>query len=268
VLIDWFTILAQIINFLILMFLLRRFLYRPIISAMQERESLIKERLEGAEQKRLQAEEEHQHSQAKNQELHEHFERKQQQAEEEVQAWRKQALQSARQEVDATLQEWRKSIRQEKDSFNTELRRFVVQQTYAVAGQAIRDLADASLEERMVSVFLSQLEKGEIDLSKLKKSDGITLRSTFEFSPELRQQVQSELGAHFRDNISLHFETDPDLTAGIELATQGGYQVAWNLRRYLEALEDELDSQFQQALYAPKIASDSALRPRSGQAED
>lgn len=267
-LIDWFTILAQIINFLILMFLLRRFLYRPIISAMQERESLIKERLEGAEQKRLQAEEEHQHSLAKNQELHEHFERKQQQAEEEVQAWRKQALQSARQEVDATLQEWRKSIRQEKDSFNTELRRFVVQQTYAVAGQAIRDLADAPLEERMVEVFLSQLNKGEIDLSKLKKSShGITMRSAFEFPPKLQEQVQKELQTHLGKDLSLRFETDPDLTAGIELVAQDGYQVAWNLRRYLEALEDELDSQFQQALYAPKIASDSALRPRSGQAE-
>ena len=256
---DWFTVSAQIVNFLILMFLLRRFLYRPIINAMQDREKLVRERLEAAEQKRLEAEEERQGYQTKNQELRQHFEQKQGQAEEEVQTWRKQALQIARQEVDATLQEWRKSIQQEKDSFSTELRRFAVQQTYAVAGQAIRDLADTSLEERMVDVFLSQLDKGEIDLSKLKNSTGdITLRSAFEFPLKLQEQVRWELQAHFGKDLSLRFETDPDLTAGIELAAQDGHQVAWNLRRYLEALEDELDSQFQQASHGSKTASNSA----------
>jgi F-type H+-transporting ATPase subunit b len=267
VLFDWFTVFAQIVNFLILMFLLRRFLYRPIINAMQERERLVRERLEGAEQKHLEAEEERQRYQAKNQELREHFEQKQMQAEDEVQAWRKEALHEARQELDATLQEWRKSIQQEMDSFKTELRRFAVQQTYAVAGKAIRDLADTSLEERMVGVFLSQLGKGEIDVSKLENSGGITLRSAFEFPPKLREQVQKELSVHFGDNTSLQFETDPDLTAGIELAAQDGHQVAWNLRRYLDALEDELDSQFQQISRDPKPAPDSALRHGSGQAE-
>jgi F-type H+-transporting ATPase subunit b len=258
VLFDWFTVFAQIVNFLILMFLLRRFLYGPIINAMENRERLVKERLEAAEQKSLEAEEERQGYQTKNQELREHFEQKQGQAEEEVQAWRKDALQSARQEVDATLQEWRKSIRQEKDSFNTELRRFAVQQTYAVAGQAIRDLADTSLEERIVDVFLSQLNKGEIDLSKLKNSaDGIILRSAFEFPLKLQEQVQKELQVHLGKDLSLRFETDPDLTAGIELAARDGHQVAWNLRRYLEALEDELDAQFQQLSHNSKPASDS-----------
>lgn len=238
---DWFTVFAQIVNFLILVFLLRKFLYGPIVNTMQERERLVMERIESAEQKEHEAVEERKRFQAKNQELADHFEQKQQQAEEEVQAWRKEALHAARQEVDVTLQEWRKSVRQEKDSFNTELRRFAVQQTYAVAGKAIRDLADTSLEERMVGVFLLQLKKGEVDLSKLKQSDGVTLRSAFDFSEELREQVQKELSANLGKVISLKFATDPDLTAGIELA----------------ALEDELDSQFQQVTHDSKPASDS-----------
>jgi F-type H+-transporting ATPase subunit b len=258
VLFDWFTVFAQIVNFLILVFLLRKFLYGPIVDTMQERERLVMERIESAERKQLEAKEERQRYQALNQELREHFEQKQKQAEEEVQAWRREALHKARQEVDATLQEWRKSVRQEMDSFKTELRRFTVKQTYAVAGKAIRDLADTSLEERMVGAFLSQLKKGEVDLSKLKKSDGITLRSAFEFPSNLREQVQKELSAHLEDDVSLKFETDPDLTAGIELAAQDGHQVAWNLRRYLDALEDELDSQFQQISHDAKSASDSA----------
>ena len=253
---DWFTVFAQILNFLILVFLLRRFLYGPIVNTMQERERLVKERIENAEKKEHEAAAERKRYQALNQELREHFEQKQRQAEEEVQAWRKEALHTARQQVDAALQEWRKSVRQEMDSFKTELRRFSVQQTYAVAGKAIRDLADASLEERMVGVFLSQLKSGGVDLSKLKKSDGVTLRSAFEFPSQLRDQVQKAIGAHLDDDISLKFEITPDLAAGIELAAQDGHQVTWNLRRYLDALEDELDSQFQKVTHDTKPTSD------------
>ncbi len=57
-LIDWFTVFAQIINFLILVFLLKRFLYEPIISAMDEREEKIALRMQAAEQKRNEAEQE------------------------------------------------------------------------------------------------------------------------------------------------------------------------------------------------------------------
>ncbi len=48
-LINWFTVLAQIVNFLILVYLLKRFLYGPIIRAMQEREKKIARRLQDAE---------------------------------------------------------------------------------------------------------------------------------------------------------------------------------------------------------------------------
>jgi F-type H+-transporting ATPase subunit b len=268
VLFDWFTVVAQIVNFLILVFLLRKFLYGPIVHAMQERERLVKERIEGVERKQLEAEEQRQRYQALNEELREHFEQKQRQAEEQVQAWRKESLHTARQEVDATLQEWRRAVRREMDSFKTELRRFAVQQTFAVAGKAIRDLANASLEERMVSVFLEQLKGGEVDLSELKRSDSVSLRSAFELPSPLRERMQKELRVHLGSDVELKFETDPQLTAGIELAGGDGRQVAWNLRRYLDGLEDELGRQFHQITRDSGPALDSALRQGSGQAED
>lgn len=47
-LINWFTVFAQIINFLILIWLLKRFLYGPIIKAMEERERKIASVMEQA----------------------------------------------------------------------------------------------------------------------------------------------------------------------------------------------------------------------------
>lgn len=37
-LIDWFTVIAELVNFLILVWLLKRFLYEPVLKAIDERE--------------------------------------------------------------------------------------------------------------------------------------------------------------------------------------------------------------------------------------
>lgn len=49
--IDWITVIAQIVNFLILAWLLKRFLYQPVINAMDQREQLVMQRLTEAEQR-------------------------------------------------------------------------------------------------------------------------------------------------------------------------------------------------------------------------
>ena len=48
-LIDWFTVSAQIVNFLILVWLLQRFLYRPILDAIDAREQRVAAALTKAE---------------------------------------------------------------------------------------------------------------------------------------------------------------------------------------------------------------------------
>ena len=46
-LIDWFTVGAQALNFLILIWLLKRFLYRPVLAAIEARGDLLLARLDG-----------------------------------------------------------------------------------------------------------------------------------------------------------------------------------------------------------------------------
>ena len=57
-LINWFTVAAQIVNFLILAVLLKRFLYGPIVRAMAAREERIASEMAAAAQKRREAEQE------------------------------------------------------------------------------------------------------------------------------------------------------------------------------------------------------------------
>jgi len=47
--IDWIIILAQIVNFLIILYILKRFVYKPVFKIFKQREELIKESIKKAE---------------------------------------------------------------------------------------------------------------------------------------------------------------------------------------------------------------------------
>jgi F-type H+-transporting ATPase subunit b len=249
VLFDWFTIIAQIFNFLILMFLLRRFLYRPILNAMAAREERIAKLLEEAERKRREAEEERGRFAAKNEDWQATYQERKREMEVSLEDWRKEALRDARQQVDHTLKNWVNTIEDQKERFRVDLNQFAVRQTYAVARRAMHDLAGEDLETLMVNAFLENLKSQDLNIEQLtngsaQANDGVLkLRSAFELSSSLKLQLQQSFQQYFDTELDLQYETSPQLISGIELIRENGYTTAWNLKRYLEILQDELDQQ-------------------------
>ena len=65
-LIDWFTVIAQVINFLVLVVLLKRFLYKPILDAIDQREKRIASALAEADAQKVEAKKEREKFQEKN----------------------------------------------------------------------------------------------------------------------------------------------------------------------------------------------------------
>src|ERR1019366_7787177 len=65
-LIDWFTVGAQVLNFLILVWLLKRFLYKPILNAIDAREKRIAAELADADAKKADARKDRDEFQGKN----------------------------------------------------------------------------------------------------------------------------------------------------------------------------------------------------------
>ena len=68
-LIDWFTVAAQALNFLILVWLLKRFLYKPILNAIDAREKRIATELADADAKKAEARQERDEFNRKNKEF-------------------------------------------------------------------------------------------------------------------------------------------------------------------------------------------------------
>ena len=267
---DWFTIIAQIINFLILVALLKRFLYGPIVRAMDRREAEISSRLNVASEKTAEAEKERARYEGLASELAGNRDAMLTKARDEVAALRQSLLENARQEVDRNRSQWQESFRREQASFLLALRRHVSQEVCAVAHQVVTEMADASLEERMAICLerrireLDETERAKLAAHFLLAGQEIVVRSAFEMNPEARKTifgalhdltvVAAETGgysgsgdhdpclpveADVAGSGGVRFEVEPALVCGIEIVS-GGRSLAWNLEEYLDEMEQRL----------------------------
>lgn len=242
--IDWFVFLAQIVNFLILVYLLKRFLYGRIVQAMDRRENMIVSRFEEAERLRKEAEAQAAFYEDKNRALAEKQEELINQMVQAAEAKKKELLEKARADVDALKMRWQETLRKEKESFLLDLSQRVGKQTYAVARQILAAMADEELEEKMAKVFIRKLQAMSEEEKKrleeaVKQSGGrVVVQSAFPLSPAIQEEIRSffvrgDLGV----TPELRFEILEDAVAGIEMRTHG-YKLAWSIGDYLENLEE------------------------------
>lgn len=245
--IDWFTLVAQIVNFLILLLLLRRFLYGPIIETMDKREQKISARLQEAEEMRGEAEQQAERYRRQRQELEAQREEQLAQIRQEVGARRKELLDDAHQEIQEKKQDWQTALRRGQDAFLQNLRQRLGREAGEIARRALLDLADVQVERRMVDLFETRIgeleadEKAEISASIQGSGGEIVIRSAFELPAQAQQAITDAVQEHLLNGEGLHprFETSPDLIAGVQLQA-AGYEVAWSMRDYLDHLEEQI----------------------------
>jgi F-type H+-transporting ATPase subunit b len=250
VLIDWFTIVAQIINFLILLWLLKRFLYKPIMNAMNEREKKITHRLTDAERAQAEAKDMAEQYRQRTAELENQRASLIQEARNEADSLRKDLLHQARQEVDEVQERWHRSIQQEKEAFLRDLYQRASQQTYEIARKALSDLANKDLETHVVENFLLKLkdlgakDRTSLESALVETGGVIIIRSAFEIPPDLREKLISHIESVASNGYQVHFEKFPEVICGIELKL-GGKKISWSLSSYLEILHENLSEALQ-----------------------
>lgn len=240
-LINWFTVGAQIVNFAILILLLKRFLYGPIMRAMQEREKMIARRLEAAESKRKEARQRSEELEKEKRELTQAKEQILSEAKETVAAWKEKELEQIREQIRRMRQAWVDSVEQDKQAFIQQLKRNVTCQTLMVSRKAICDLAGEDLERLAVKRFAEQIRKAVDEGRRLVSaiSGTVTVNSGFEMDPGQREELTQALKSHFPSIQMVQFDVNRAIGFGIELMA-GDWKVGWNLAVYLKRLEDEI----------------------------
>jgi F-type H+-transporting ATPase subunit b len=241
-LIDWFTVGAQALNFIILVWLLKRFLYKPILDAVDAREKRIAAELGDADAKRAEAQKERDEFQRKNEEFDQQRTALLSKATDEAKAERQRLLDDARKAADVLSAKRQEALRSDANTLNQAIRRRTQQEVFAIARKALTDLATASLEERMSEAFTRRLvmidgkAKEKIAAAVKTASGPAVVRSAFDLPEEQRAAIKKALNETFLAEVNVRFETAPDLISGIELTTNG-QKIAWSIADYLASLE-------------------------------
>ena len=241
-LIDWFTVGAQALNFLILVWLMKRFLYKPILNAIDAREKRVAAELADAAAKKAEAQKESDEFRKKNEEFDSQRAAILGKAVDEAKSERERLLDEARKAADAWSAKRADALKNEATSLNQAIARRTQQEVFAIARKALTDLATTSLEERLGEVFTRRLRemdgKTKESLAQALKStaDPAVIRSAFDLPAGQRAAIQNALNETFSAEVHVRFETAPDLIGGIELTTNG-QKIAWTIADYVASLE-------------------------------
>jgi F-type H+-transporting ATPase subunit b len=239
--INWFTFAAQIINFLILLALLRRFLYGPVVRAVAQRQEMMAAEFGAATAK---AEAEAASLRAQRQELEIHKEDLFDQAAVEASDRRPRMIKDARDEVEEMQNRWYTAVEQERALFLHGLRMRVGEQVARLTQRALADLAHIELEQAMVAVMLAQLERvtasaASTDGAVPGPNGAAVVCTAYPLPTHLQAQVARALSAD-TGGAAPRFMTDAGLICGIEIQLPHR-RLAWNIRDYLQGLESELE---------------------------
>ena len=244
--IDWVTIAAQAFNFLLLVWLMKRFLYKPILNAIDAREKKIAETIADAEQKEAAAQAEHQLYLQKNEELQRHRTEQMSQAAREADAHRLQLLEEAENEASHLRARRKEMLAQDAQRTYKEIGVRIREEVFAVARKALADLSSTTLEERVNEEFIRRIRDLDGDskrhMAKTLSASGepALVNSAFGLSGEQREHLRNAVSEALSMDVVLEFKTVPDLIGGIELVL-GGYKVAWNVADYITSLEDSVN---------------------------
>lgn len=249
-LIDWFTVGAQVLNFIILVWLMRRFLYQPVLDAIAAREKKIAKQLADAAKTKKEAHQQQDEFQQKNHDFDEQRDDLMRKARESAKAERERLQAEARQAAEAASVTRAKSLLTEAKHLRDELTHQTQQQVFDIARRVLDDLAAVSLEHRACEVFIQRLKSSEgkaleplgAALKGTSAGEPALLRTAFELPEKQRADLQAAIDTLFGQAIPLQFETAPELVSGIELSAQG-QKLAWSISDYLGTLSAKLEDQ-------------------------
>jgi F-type H+-transporting ATPase subunit b len=244
--IDGFTMGMQVLNFLILVWLMRRFLYKPVLRAIDEREKRIASRLAGAEAGKAEALKESESFRQKNEAFEQARTALLNKARADADAERLRLFGQAREAAEAFSLKHRETMESDMRNLHDAIRLRIQKDVLAIARKVLKDLAGESLEAHLTEAFIRRLHDLDgpskaLVADALNQGPGsVLVQSAFDLSQDQRRLIQEAMDEAFPAAGMARFRTDPALIGGIEL-TVHGRKMAWSISDYLGSLEQGVE---------------------------
>jgi F-type H+-transporting ATPase subunit b len=240
--IDWLTVSAQLVNFLVLIWLLKRFLYGPITDAMARREKRIEDRLSDARHAREEAEAEAEALREKQRALEDSREAEMTKARAVAEALRAELAQELRAEAEQKRAAWLDHLKEERAEIVLAMQKRMAAHVREVVRRILADFADTDLADQIASEFALKLETLEeedrqrLAMTAAKLHEPALIESGMELPPAARGRITRAVHEHIAADVEIDYQTAKDVLFGIRL-TLSHQVLEWSAGRYLDRIE-------------------------------
>lgn len=241
--VDWFTVIAQILNFLVLVWLLKRFLYKPVLNAIDEREKKIASKLEDAAKHKAEAKKEKEKFLQKNKTFDNELETKMAEVRQKIESKKQRLFEEARIESEVVKKQLKESLREQKNEIREKIKSKTKEEVIAIAKKILSEIADVDLEDQIIRVFIDKIKNlDEIEKSKLLETINTTqgkmkIISVFELSDSSKTQLEKVLH-EINTELDISYELNSEIVSGIVLETQN-FQLAWSIDSFLSSMNTD-----------------------------
>lgn len=239
--IDLVTFIAQIINLVILVFLLKKFLYKPLLGMVEQRQAMINKEQEDTRKALLDAEQQKSLFKQRIDRLEDEKQSLIEQATCEAEELKKSLFEEVQKAVEESKKRWFENLEKEKKSYDIDLGRQVALEFNDFANKSLKSLASTSLqtqiEEKFETLFnvMNGTEKKAL-LKEAKKAKQVVLSyGMASEKTKTRKYIKD-----FFDGIDVLEIESPELICGISLRA-GDKEITWNLSEYLDEFSRNLE---------------------------
>jgi F-type H+-transporting ATPase subunit b len=215
---DLWTIIFQIVNFVVLLFILKRLLFKPIREIMEKRRKVISDALGNAANTKQEAERLKEELKEKLRDQKNLRQETEAGMRAEVDEQRKQLIDAARKDAEKVVEKERAVFEMEKKKFEDGLREQAVETVSRFASNILKDISDEDLHRSILRKFQGKVKDIASELAETMPAGGaITLKVAAAYSlngdetDAIRKAFETALGA----GVTLSFETDAALIAGV-----------------------------------------------------
>lgn len=237
---DFYTFIWTIINFCVLLWLLKRFLYKPVLNAMERREHEVQRRLKDAAEAKAAAA----HQREEYESLVKNFEAersdKLQKVKEEMDNLRDNLMKDVKKEGDFKRNELKKSLDRAKTDAEKAWARNWLQTLAKQTDKVLRSLSDTSLDTALFNTFMNRLTVEPDFGTAFRESGGrITILTSFDLSDTQKNDLKWKLSELFSQEITPDYQKNEEI--GIILSC-GYYLLRWTIDAMTERLTEEANA--------------------------
>jgi F-type H+-transporting ATPase subunit b len=236
---NWTTFILEILNFLVLVWLLKRFFYQPVQAMVARRQEGISAQLHEAEERQQRAEELRQQYENRLADWEAEREAARQALHHELELERERLLEELQQGLEAEREKAEVLATREQGGLQREAEVQALTQGARFVARLLERVASPEVEARLLELLLAELR--ELPPSELEalqtlqegKPVAVVVSSVYPLAEGQRQMLQQQLQALVSASLHFSYQQNPALVAGLHV-TVGPWVLHANLRDELK----------------------------------